>query len=193
MKTVFIIVLIVANLILTFCIRESKKKLNSLEEKEKVVTSESAFIEKRYVESSTCKLNQLHRKTYVYRTNGDSILLNDLIQNKTLVFAYNKFSCGACVSKEMQMLNEYIENHPSKNIIILGNADSFRHLISFQKVNNLKVPIYWIAENLPLFISGSDIELLYFTINKTLSLHNVFIPIKEKARLTQDYLNLVFE
>lgn len=144
MKNILIGIVLVVNLSLLFFLKESKNRLQSYRENEKAIIRDGLYLEKRYIKSSTSKINQLDRNIFVYNTEGDSIPLKKLIKSKTLVFAYSKFSCGACVSREMQILNAFIEDHRNCSILVLGNADNFRHLISFQKVNNLKAPIYWI-------------------------------------------------
>ncbi len=188
MKYFLIACLLVLNIYLLLIVKTCKNKEEELAQENIELNNSNERIISSLNDGSGTNFTSLNSCDYVFKVNGDSVLIKNIFARKTLVLAYSQFSCGVCVSSEIQLLKKFQKQHPNLSIIILGNTDKFVHVNSFTRVNELEIPIYCIRRDLPVKAFGlSGNKMFYFVTNKDLSVTNIFIPIKNNISPTESY------
>lgn len=134
----------------------------------------------------------------VISLNGDSVLLSDLLSDSRLIFRFSFLSCISCFDKELDIIISEIKNlsRLQNNIIILISDYNLESFIETKKklvLANSDIPIFGINPgNFCIPLEESSIPY-YFTIDSSLIINDVFIPMKEFPKLTLDYLKTLNE
>lgn len=125
---------------------------------------------------------------------GDTLKLEDVISDKTLVFRYSMLNCGACIQKEFENIiyTNFDRELQKKNIIFIAFYQELRDLIVTYRSLKLDIPIYIVSNNeLGMPIEKNNNIPFYFAINENLKVNYVFIPERDKDELTLQYLKSI--
>lgn len=192
-KKLFVIVtllLLVNAISLTYIFikkKENKFLKNQIAEcNEKQLETEHLFIQ-----SVGTKGMRLNSELPIISVTGDTSVISEIIDNRKIVFIFNKINCNVCVSREVHLLNKYLEEFGKKNVIVFAEGDYLRYLISFQKVNNLEIPIFFIKAELQKLIIGDLNKPFYCTIDTNLNVSNIFIPNEKNPEATIKYFKVI--
>lgn len=121
---------------------------------------------------------------------GNKESLSKLIDGKNkLVFNFASTNCSECYG----LILELIKDYKGKDLLVIFNTDNFRAYKFFMSNNHLVTKTYAAdlgGTNLP-----SEVDNLpcFFTINKNLTISNVFFPSKGDPEFTKAYLKLFFQ
>ncbi len=134
MKRTFFLLMVILNTILIFMLLKSIDNTKTLKKDNISLIYKENLIKDNYIISASNKIDYLDPNIKLYNENGEVFLLKNIINTKTLIFSYSKFSCSICTSQEAKIINEYIDIHPNKNIIVIGNTDYFGYILSYKKI-----------------------------------------------------------
>ena len=120
----------------------------------------------------------------------------DVFKNKQVVLRYSVLNCGDCIDAETAILAS-MKDRISGEIVIITYFEKIRGLIfDYKKLEKLglkDIPIYLLVDNkLGIPLEKQNLPY-YFNIDSNLNMSNFFIPIKEKPRLSNSYLNFSFK
>lgn len=122
--------------------------------------------------------------------NGNKVSLSQIINSDKLILRYSELNCNTCVSKQLDILNSYIDSIGDKNVILLTNYDNNIYMKQFKKVAKIKFAIYNVGSELNELIP--DIERPYFFIlEQSLRINNMYIPQMDEEELTKAYLHCI--
>lgn len=192
---IIIILLIFFNIYLFYNYQQSKKQKDIQEER---TTKAKKFIEEQRQkinsdffisnESENHRLNPLQK---LINIQGDSVILRDIVNQKSIILRYSVLNCGECVDAEFEVLKNNFRLVSDK-IIILTYYENIRGLIDtyrkLEKMGLKKVKIYIIPNNkLEIPLDKYNIPS-YFITDSGLNIANVFIPDKTNPLLSETYL-----
>jgi len=168
-----------------------KKERNDLEKK--LNDLEQNYHNKFFNEKQNENL-QFNKNLKLITINRDTVLAKNVLKNK-LVLRYNESNCRLCVDSEIDIL---IKNASliSDEVCIVATYSKFRGIVvdkrKFDKNKLKNIKIYWVSSNLKLPLEKQNIPY-YFYLNSNLTLGNVFIPMKERPKLSQIYLKFALK
>ena len=186
-----VLLLLLLNFLLLVFMHNGKKEIRLLQSNVEVCIEKQQKTEDLFVQSVLANRGKLNPDLPVISITNDTSAIADIIGQGKLVFMFRKVNCNVCVSKEVQLLNKYTEKFGKKNIVILATVDYVRYLISFEKVNNLKMPIYYLEHDLAKTIIGDYNKPFYCMVDSDLNISNIFIPDEENPELTVKYFELI--
>jgi hypothetical protein len=123
----------------------------------------------------------------VINSNGDTILLNTLIDNSNkLILLISDNSCGACIEESLLQLSNTLKNKFVDNIFVIGYYENKRSFFLLNRRFPFKY--YLLRENSSLrnlALKGPA----FFTLNDSFLIYSPFFPIQHYGFLTQHFLN----
>ena len=123
---------------------------------------------------------------------GDSSCLAALTSGKPLLFLrYSSLNCNLCVDHSLSYLKSLADSIGHENIVILASYNTMRELALFKRVNQIRFPVYRIADN-SLGIPADKYSFPYlFITNKSLTVTNLHIPDKDVPQLDKILLSVI--
>lgn len=118
---------------------------------------------------------------------GNKTSLSKLVDGKNkLVFNFASTNCSECYGLILNLIKDYKGN----DLLVIFNTDNFRAYKFFMSNNNLLTKTY--AADLGSTNLPSEVDNLpaFFTINKSLTISNVFFPSKGDPDFTKAYLKM---
>lgn len=192
MKKKFIIVIftmLFLNGLLVYKIKFAKN--NNIVSEDIIDKVETMYQNKFIIEKENENL-KLNSSTKLVNINRDTLFAKDVFKKRSIVLRYSVLNCGDCVDAETAILSA-MKSDFSDKICIITYYDKIRGLIfDYKKLEKLglnKIPIYLLIDNeLGIPLEKQNVPY-YFNIDSTLTMSNFFIPIKDKPRLSNSYLN----
>jgi len=123
---------------------------------------------------------------------GESSRLAALTSGKPLLFLrYSSLNCNLCVDHSLNYLKSLADSIGHENIVILASYNTMRELALFKRVNQIRFPVYRIADN-SLGIPAEKYSFPYlFITNKSLTVTNFHIPDKDVPQLDKILLSVI--
>lgn len=117
------------------------------------------------------------------------ITLSSLPQDSTdaiLCFRFKDTHCDACIQHAIRLLNE-IPTSIQRKIVVLCGYTNYVHFTAFESKQKKEIRTYNVEEIKHWDID--QIEQSYFFVIQNGKIHNVFIPLKEDDKYTQEYIH----
>lgn len=188
-----VLILLILNGLLIYKLKHKAPPSTISEDSLKEV--ETMYENKFIVEKENDNL-KLDENIQLINVKGDTLLAKDVFKNKQVVLRYSVLNCGDCIDAETAILAS-MKDRISGEIVIITYFEKIRGLIfDYKKLEKLglkDIPIYLLVDNkLGIPLEKQNLPY-YFNIDSNLNMSNFFIPIKEKPRLSNSYLNFSFK
>ena len=122
-------------------------------------------------------------------------MLSEKISTPTLVLEVSEFNCSSCIDSTISILRQYEELLKTK-CLLLVETHGMRNKILFERVSNLKLPVYYIERSVidDKNVSNENKTTPYFyVLDKELSVKYYFRPEKTCVNVTKLYLSEVIK
>ena len=120
---------------------------------------------------------------------GNSALLKDVINEKTLIFRYDHLACSECISFASNMLIELSKsNLPLITLPIYNNHAEMKKFS--RQYSTLSIPMY--NTNIQLELDKLQ-QPYYCIIDKHCVITEIFIPDKSNIITTQEFVNRLLQ
>ena len=182
-----IVLMFITNLLLILKIQS----LNRVEQLGKL----SKNINEIYYEKSMVEMS---KSLKLLDMKGDTILAKDIFNKKKLVFRYSILNCSDCVNAEFEVLiKEFLSNKSNiENVCLLAYYENTRGLVvDYRKFKEKNIDIQMYILPINQFHIPIEIKNLpyYFTTDSSLTMHDFFIPMKERPDWSISYLRLILQ
>jgi len=124
--------------------------------------------------------------------SGEVFCLAELTSGKPLLFLrYSHLNCNLCVDHSLNYLKSIGDSIGPENVVILASYNTMRELALFKRVNQIRFPVYRIADN-SLGIPAEKYSFPYiFMTNKSLTVTHFHIPDKDVPQLNKILLSVI--
>ena len=125
----------------------------------------------------------------IQNRDKDLVTLSSLPQDSTdaiLCFRFKDTHCDACIQHAIRLLNE-IPTSIQRKIVVLCGYTNYVHFAAFESKQKKEIRTYNVEEIKHWDID--QIEQSYFFVIQNGKIHNVFIPLKEDDKYTQEYIH----
>jgi hypothetical protein len=137
------------------------------------------------VRSSIVKVNNIT----VENIYGKKLLLQDLIDDKKLIFKFNQNSCMSCVEHIVEVLKQLGDQVGMDKIIMISNFSKIRYLEAFQKQKEIKFKCYNSMKNIGISL---DNDSIFQHVEFTLILNKDMRAILPRMSTSNDSLNSIY-
>lgn len=121
--------------------------------------------------------------------DGKRVYFKDLITEDYTVFRFSNWNCSICINKELSNINTCKSQNPESKIIIIASFKNDSEFYKFNKINELKVPIYNYSKKMNIFHDKTGDFPFYFKVSSHLIASDIFVPEKRFPDITYGYLN----
>ena len=185
---IIIIILSFCSIFLTFKLDLQDKIIDNYnivinKKKQDVLSFEQNFLQE--IKNENLKLN---RKSCLLDIEGNRVLTTEIFKKNSVVLRYSEMNCNDCIQAEIDVLLQ------NKSIEVLLIADYHNKRDLFVYYNELKKRGLsdFMLYNVP--VGGFDLPIekinkpFYFCVSSDLKITNIFIPQKNKPKLSESYL-----
>ena len=200
---IFLVILMALNVLILYKYKEVQHKLSTianihkegLTNKEKQLADTEKLYENNIIATKENENLKLNKELKLITIEGDTIFAKDAFKNNNLILRYSVLNCGDCVDAEFKNLERFARKFTNR-ITIITYHERIRGLImDYKKLQELgldNVTVYMLPNNqLSVPLEKHNIPY-YFHITPDLTIHNVFIPLKEQPKLSEYYLKYSF-
>ncbi len=99
--------------------------------------------------------------------NGDTLFLNDILKEKSLIFRYSILNCNSCIDSVFYYIHENEKFLGNTKILIFTYFTDLRHFIVTARLNQIKYEIFLIPENKLNIRQDNPYIPFFFLINET--------------------------
>ena len=135
--------------------------------------------------------NEMPHNLEVINLHGHKKKLSDIMSKNTLVLRYSEMHCDVCIDSIVGKLNIYQDSIGLQNIILFTNTENMNYVKRFKRVNNIHFDIYSISNALDSVLVDIGMPYLFIYSFAEERISNVFVPQKENAKLTYQYLHSI--
>ena len=194
LKFIIIIILFTLNVILIFKVNLYSKTLSSVGNILKNTTTAISTFEKNTIEQNQNENLKLREDVKFISIKGSTVLAKEIFKTTTLVLRYSEFNCKDCIDAEINVILKNKDQFVDNICLIayyMNKRDLFIFYKELQKRGLKNIKMYWLPNNgLNIPIEKTNMPY-YFCINSELVISNVFIPQKDKPKLSNSYLRTV--
>lgn len=190
-KYIIIILLFVLNGFLIIKISNFSKVSNDISIVLKDIKKELLTFEQNIFEENQNENLKLREDIKLTNINGNIVLTKDIFKKHTLVLRYSESNCDDCIKAEFSTILKNKELFVN-DICLIAHYRNKRDLFVFYKdfqnkgLKNIKM---YLLPDKGLDIPADNLNMpYYFCIDSTLRITNVFIPQKDKPKLSESYL-----
>jgi len=90
--------------------------------------------------------------------NNNRHTLKSLINNKTLIYRFNQFSCNPCVENDINIIKQLADSIGRENILIIPRLKNIKILRIYISNFNINLDAFNFQENFPIPIEESAIN-----------------------------------
>ncbi len=109
-----------------------------------------------------------------------------LIKDQLLILRINEEQCSECIRNEINLINQFVENTKSSNVIVLASFERRGDFKTYQK--RLVPEILMINTDNVFFHKAEELGIpYYFIIDKNRRTNGLFFPDKKNNLLTVKY------
>lgn len=127
----------------------------------------------------------------VINIQGYKRKLSDIISNNTLVLRYSEMHCDVCIDSIVSKLSIYQDSIGLHNIILFTSTENLKYVKKFKRINNIHFDIYSISNALDSVLVDIGMPYLFVYSFTNKRINNVFVPQKENAKFTDEYLHSI--
>lgn len=127
----------------------------------------------------------------VVNMQGYKRKLSDIMSNNTLVLRYSEMHCDVCIDSIVRRLNIYQDSIGLHNIILFTSTENLKYVKKFKRVNNIHFDTYSISNGLDTVLVDIGMPYLFVYSFTNKRINNVFVPQKENAKFTDEYLHSI--
>ncbi len=122
---------------------------------------------------------------------GNEKRFPSVMSDNTLVLRYSEMHCDVCIDSIVSKLNVYKDSIGLDNIVLLTSSKNLSYIRKFRKINNIRFNVYKIDEAAESILLDIDMPYLFIYSSANKRVNNMFVPQKENAQLTNQYLHSI--
>lgn len=126
------------------------------------------------INNSKSVLNKDIKDQLLVNLEGDTLKLSEIIMHKNLIFRYSILNCQSCIDSVFYQMKEFDDKIGRDNILIFTYFREVRHFIVSARLNQIKYGIFQVPKNQLLIKEDSLGKPFFFTIDKDLTVKDVF-------------------
>lgn len=132
--------------------------------------------------------NNIIKDLIFFDIDNNSYSLKKLVgDNPKIVFRFSDNHCSSCIDHTLKYLKKIEKEIGIGNIILIGDfTNRHSHSIFVRLNSEIHQKVYSYTENLQLSVDSLSLPYI-FTINSSLRVKNVFVPLKEVPKRSSNF------